>query len=148
MADNNEKKNSGRPKKYTVEKVIRAIEGTGGLRTQIAENLGCTIATVISYIKDYPEIKKALDDEENKVLDMAEGALFSLIQAGDTSAIFYYLNNKGRKRGYGVSNKYGMAAQDEGEKEKTGVLVTPGLLNEAEWEKAASDAGGKTGKGA
>lgn len=141
MAESKRKKEPGRPKKFTVEKFIEGIRDTGGLRSQIAENLGCSEATVYTYIREHPEIQKALEEEENRILDMAEGALFSLIQSGDTSAIFYYLNNKGRKRGYGVSNKYGLALQEnEGEKEKTGVLVTPGLLNDTDWEKAANSA--------
>ena len=44
--------------------------------------------------------KKEIKELENDLLDLAEGELLKLIKSGDRSSIFYYLNNKGRERGY------------------------------------------------
>lgn len=131
---------------HSVKKILSAIEGTGGIRSEIAKRLGCSIRTIYYYISEIPEVKQAVKEEEDKVLDMAESNLFLLIQNGDTSAIFYYLNNKGKARGYGYQ-KNPMLEQDTTTNErKTGVLVTPGILTEDTWEKTAENAakGGET----
>lgn len=128
-----------RKEKFTIAQVKKAIEGTGGLRSHIAERLECSYDTVLNYIARHPELQKAIKEEEEKVLDMAEGALYGLIQGGDTAAIFYYLNNKGKGRGYGYNPKLAALVEAEkGEEKKTGVLITPGLVQEDAWEKAAS----------
>lgn len=131
---------NGRPCKLSMQTVLEGIQDTGGIRTEICRKLNITRQTLYNYMKRYPKIKEALTDEEEKVLDMAEGNLFSLIQNGDTSAIFYYLNNKGRGRGYGQPYKTTVIEKDEGEQKKTGVLVTPGILTDNTWEEAAKQA--------
>lgn len=138
--EENEKSKGGRPEKYSIKTVLKAIKNTGGIRTQICANLKCDRKTLFKYMNKYPEIREAIEDEEESVLDMAESSLFALIQNGDSASIFYFLNNKGRKRGYGFNpNKVkdidDDASNDEGI--KTGVLETPGMLTEEEWEKAA-----------
>ena len=135
-----EKKKGGRPEKYSVNIVLKAIKNTGGIKTQICSNLNCDRKTLAKYIDKYPEIKEAIETEEESVLDMAESSLFALIQNGDSASIFYFLNNKGRKRGYGFNPH--VKIEDDSNKEsescvKTGVLETPGMLTEEAWEKAA-----------
>ncbi len=129
--------NSGRPCKLALQKILEGIQDTGGIRTEICRKLNISYQTLYNYMKRYPKIKDALIEEEEKVLDMAEGNLFGLIQNGDTSAIFYFLNNKGRGRGYGQPYKTTIIEKDEGEQKKTGVLVTPGILTDNTWEEAA-----------
>lgn len=128
---------NGRPCKLTLQKILEGIQDTGGIRTEICRKLNISYQTLYNYMKRYPKIKEALTEEEEKVLDMAEGNLFGLIQNGDTSAIFYFLNNKGRGRGYGQPYKTTIIDKDEGEQKKTGVLVTPGILTDNTWEEAA-----------
>lgn len=123
--------------KYTEKQVLQAIENTGGIRDEICKRLDCGRRTLSRYIDKFPGLRSALEDEEEKVLDMAESALFALIQNGDSTAIFYYLNNKGRKRGYGASRGQQDPTQEQGEERKTGVLVTPGILEADAWEQQA-----------
>ena len=88
--------------KFTPKKIVKAIENTGGIITDVCAKLKCSRPTFYNYMAMFPEIKEALDEEKEKVLDMTEGTLFKLIQNGDSTAIFYYLNNKGKARGYGA----------------------------------------------
>lgn len=132
------KKKGGKPLKFSVEKMLKAIDNSAGIKSEVAKRLNCSRSLIYEYIERFPEVRAAFEDEEEKVLDMAESSLFSLIQDGDTSAIFYYLNNKGKKRGYAAPAKYMPNIKDEGEKEKTGVLVTPGILDDETWEKLAA----------
>ena len=135
-----DEKTKGRPLKFKVEQVLEAIKDTGGIKTEVCQRLNCGRRTIYLYMDRFPEIKDAFEEEEEKVLDMAESSLFSLIQNGDTSAIFYYLNNKGRCRGYGAQvgrgQELGRERQEAGR--KTGVLVTPGMLSEDAWETQAT----------
>lgn len=143
MENSKNNKKGGRPLKYSVKNIIAAISDTGGIKTEICKRIGCDRRTLNLYIAKFPKVKEAYEEEEEKVLDMAEGALFSLIQNGDTSAIFYFLNNRGKRRGYAPPQKAGVDTADgQISKERTGVLVTPGLLTEEAWENAAN----KTGK--
>lgn len=131
-------KKSGRPLKYTVEQVVEAIKDTGGIKTEVCQRLNCGRRTIYLYIDRFPEIKEAFEEEEEKVLDMAESSLFAMIQNGDLTAIFYYLNNKGRRRGYGAPSGKIYEQEQQVEERKTGVLVTPGILSEESWEKQAA----------
>lgn len=131
-------KKNGRPLKYTVEQVLGAIKDTGGIKTEVCQRLNCGRRTIYLYIDRFPEIKEAFEEEEEKVLDMAESSLFAMIQNGDLTAIFYYLNNKGRRRGYGAPSGKIHEQEQQVEERKTGVLVTPGILSEESWEKQAA----------
>lgn len=131
-------KKNGRPLKYTVEQVLEAIKDTGGIKTEVCQRLNCGRRTIYLYIDRFPEIKEAFEEEEEKVLDMAESSLFAMIRNGDLTAIFYYLNNKGRRRGYGAPSGKIHEQEQQVEERKTGVLVTPGILSEESWEKQAA----------
>lgn len=131
-------KKNGRPLKYTAEQVLEAIKDTGGIKTEVCQRLNCGRRTIYLYIDRFPEIKEAFEEEEEKVLDMAESSLFAMIQNGDLTAIFYYLNNKGRRRGYGAPSGKIHEQEQQVEERKTGVLVTPGILSEESWEKQAA----------
>ena len=86
--------------KYSEADVIKAIAGTGGIISTICEKLNCSRGTFYGYLKKRPAIKQAYEDEQESVLDMAEGSLFGLIQGGDLGAICFYLKCKGKARGF------------------------------------------------
>lgn len=134
----NDKKTFGRKQKCTEIQILEAIKGSAGIKTTIAKRLGISFHTLQSYIKKYDSVKDALLDEEETVLDMAEGNLFKLIQNGDVSAIFYFLNNKGKRRGYGFIDKKQTQEQAQTDEHKTGVLISPGLFSEDTWETEAA----------
>lgn len=130
-------KRTGRKQKYTEKQILEAIKGSAGIKTTIIKKLGITYPTFQVYLNKYKTVRDALLVEEETVLDMAEGNLFKLIQNGDTAAIFYYLNNKGKKRGYGYQREKLPDTTDAPIEERvTGVLETPGMISEEAWEKA------------
>lgn len=132
------KNKGGRPKKLTEEKILDAISGSAGIKTTILKRLNVSLPTLNKYIDESPSLQQALKIEEESVLDMAEGTLYQLIQNGDAGAIFYFLNNKGKSRGYGQYKKGDFDYKDDEKREEreTGVLVTPGMLTEETWEAA------------
>lgn len=87
--------------RHSVDQIIEAIKDTGGLINEICERLNICRNTFASYRRRFPKVEEAYLEECDRVSDMAEGQLFSAIQAGNLAAVFYYLNNKARHRGYG-----------------------------------------------
>ena len=131
---------AGKPKR-TKAQIIEAIRGSGGLRSEILARLGLrSYDTLRAYLEKYPEAREALESEEERLLDTAESKLHALIESGNFGAIVYYLNNKGKKRGYAWNGGKHDPRGDE-KNENAGVLVTPGMLGDDEWEKAAQNAG-------
>lgn len=112
--------------------------GTGGIVSQIAEKLQCSRNTVYAYIDKYPEVKTAYDDEKEMILDVCEEGLFAKIYGQDFEAIKYYLERKGKCRGYGGQDQFGKGPEESGNAQReSGVLRVPGLLSEDAWESAA-----------
>lgn len=119
--------------------ILKAIEGTGGIIVRIAEKLSVSRQAVYDYIDRYDEVRQAIQNEKDTILDVCEEGLFSMIYGRDFEAIKYYLERKGKCRGYGGQDRFGKGPDDEVDMDKpeSGVLVTPGLLSEDAWETAA-----------
>ncbi len=86
--------------RYRAAQFIEAIKGTGGIISSIASRVGCSWHTAKRYVKLYPTVGRAYDDECEAILDLAEVKTIGLIKEGDAMMIRYYLSTKGRHRGY------------------------------------------------
>ncbi len=106
------KKAIGR-QRIRISTVIKAINGTGGIISQVAERLQCSRQTVYTYINKYKKVKSAYDDEKDTILDVCEEGLFAKIYGQDFEAIKYYLERKGKSRGYGGQDQFGKGQEDE-----------------------------------
>lgn len=85
---------------YNEDQVIKAIKGTGGIKTKIAERLKISRWTVDNYISRWPAVQAAYEEECERITDLAETKLIELIEAADWNAIKFYLQTKGKERGY------------------------------------------------
>ncbi len=90
----------GQPQKASVKKILKAIEGTGGLKTAIATKLGVHRTTVLEYEKKYETVRRAIEEEADKILDKCESNLFVRIQEGNEDTSRWVLARKGKNRGY------------------------------------------------
>ena len=88
-------------KRLTQKQIIDALYEADGILGAAADNLGCTRQTIYNRMKKAPKIAAAYGDARELSIDKTESKLFSNIKKGKESSIFYYLNNMGRKRGYG-----------------------------------------------
>ena len=86
--------------KLSKKKFIEALEDTGGVITTIAKKLGVSRKSIYDYLIKFPELKEYLNDEKEKILDMAEISLFSQVKDKDFSATKYILGTLGKRRGY------------------------------------------------
>lgn len=87
-------------KGYTKAKVLAAIKGSAGIRTTIANRLGCTWGTANKWANYWPETREAMQHEKESVLDLCEGTLFKAVQEGDTGSAKWILSTMGKDRGY------------------------------------------------
>ena len=72
-----------RTEQLSVKKIVKACEGTGGIKTAIATKLSVTRQTIDRYERLYLTVRNAIQEELNKVIDKAESNLFVHIQEGD-----------------------------------------------------------------
>ena len=91
---------SANQEKYTPEQIITALEKHKGLVSKAAKALRCSRQTVMNYAARYPEVREAMDDAREAMLDVAESKLFDAVRKGQPWAVCFYLKTQGKKRGY------------------------------------------------
>ena len=87
-------------RKPTKTQVKKAIHDSGGIIDEIARRLGVSWATARSYINKWDDTKALYDDENERLLDMAEETVINSIKKGDTQDAKWLLARKGKRRGY------------------------------------------------
>ena len=80
---------------HTVKQILKAIENSGGIKTNVAKKLGVARQTIDRYQRLYPKIAKALEEEMSMVRDKAESNIFAGIQKGDIPISQWLLRYKG-----------------------------------------------------
>jgi len=107
----------GRPPKFKVKTVRKALERAGGSMTGAGEILGCSRRTVADYINRHPTLAAALEEINEIDVDEAETNLKRGVRRGDGWAVCFTLKTKGKDRGYvertEFTGKNGGAIQSE-----------------------------------
>lgn len=85
----------------TKEKLLKAIENSGGIVSVIANKLGVSWHTANKYIQKWEETKQAYKDETQKFLDICEKTVLKSVKEGDVQTAKWVLAHKARDRGYG-----------------------------------------------
>ena len=65
--------------KFTEDQIAKALIKSATV-TGAAQILGCTRKTIYDYMKKYPDLKDAIHDAREQMLDVAETALMSNIK--------------------------------------------------------------------
>ena len=86
--------------KLTVKVFKKAVKDTGGILKDIAHNAGVERVAVWSFLKKHPNLQELIEDEREKIVDTAEGSLYSQVKGRQEWATKFILKTKGRKRGY------------------------------------------------
>ena len=90
----------GRRAKFTQVEVARALTAANGLVTSAARRLGCNPKTVYRNIERFPALKDVLHEAREVTLDLVESKLMEAIEAGNLTAIIFFLKTRGKSRGY------------------------------------------------
>lgn len=80
--------------------VRSAILSAAGLKTATAEKLGVSSATLYRYIARFPELNAVFEEVNERMLDLAEGNIVKALQAGDKRVSRWFLETRGKHRGY------------------------------------------------
>lgn len=97
------------------EEYLDALKLSAGLITQACKKVGIgSRNTIALWRRKDPKFDAACKEAEKEAcemaLDQAEGALMRNIQAGDTKAIRFYLQCKGKSRGYDLRQEIDLNA--------------------------------------
>lgn len=68
--------------KYTVKQVLAAIEGSCGIKAEIARRIGAHRHLIERYAAKHEIINAAIEQERERVIDKAESNLFTAIENG------------------------------------------------------------------
>lgn len=85
--------------KFTHEEIIIALSKAGTI-SGAAIILGCDRSTVATYQNKHPEIRAAVIEAKEKLLDIAESELMKNVKRGHPSSVFFTLKTLGKNRGY------------------------------------------------
>lgn len=85
------------------KKFLKALEKTQGLVSLAMRISGIDSDCHYKWMKKDLEYKEKVEKIEEDRLDMAEATVMAKISENDLKAAMFYLENKGRRRGYGKS---------------------------------------------
>ena len=80
--------------------MIQALEKSLGVVTTACRAVDISRETHYRWMREDADYKAAVDELDNVALDFAESKLHKRIEAGDTTAVIFYLKTKGKNRGY------------------------------------------------
>lgn len=111
-------------------KIIGALRKWGGIKALAAKELKTTRQNINGRVNRSPKIQEALSEIEEENLDIGEGHLIKALRNGDKDTVRYYLDRKGKKRGYG--NRVDVGVDDA-----TAEAIVAGLGGSVEAFRAA-----------
>lgn len=86
---------------YTDETIIKAIKGSGGIITSIANKLGCAWDTANKAVNKNERTRTAYKNEKEQILDLSENVVYESIKSGNTQDAKWVLATLGKRRGFG-----------------------------------------------
>ncbi len=128
MPRGGKKGNKGNPKGYTgtyrisqaerlKRRFVEALKETMGIFGLAAEKVNVPRSTFYLWMKKDPAFNQAVRDIEEDRTDFVESKLLNNINDGKENSITYYLDRKGRKRGYGPKEQIDLNISPETESE-------------------------------
>lgn len=84
--------------------MVEAMKQTLHNVTAATRHLGISRTQHYKWLKDDPEYREQIEESLEVSLDFAEAKLRELIAKGNTRAIIFFLESKGKSRGYGLKN--------------------------------------------
>jgi hypothetical protein len=110
--------------KISIKKFKIAIVDSGGNQSLVAERLNCNRSSVCRFLQKNPPMKDLLEEEAEKVIDVAENIVdHQIVKDKDLDTAKWKLlhSKRGKARGYGIKQemehdvKAPLTAQDLGE---------------------------------
>lgn len=99
----------------TKQNALKLLTKCFGNISLTCDKLGVSRQTFYKWRAQDKEFDRAVEEINERTLDMVESKLIEGINEGNARLIMFYLNCKGKKRGYGLKN--------ENESDKTGGII-------------------------
>lgn len=77
-----------------------AVKDSLGIKTIIAQRLGCSLMGLYKWLERHPEAYDVINEESEKLIDKAELNLTEALNQKDWRATEFVLKTKGQKRGF------------------------------------------------
>jgi len=91
---------ASKKRELTAKRIIKALEKAHGLVGLAADIAGIHRNTVSKYIRDFPSVAESVEDARERLYDTVESKLYERIEAGDLTAIIFFLKTRCKHRGY------------------------------------------------
>ncbi len=91
---------ASKKRELTAKRIIKAVEKAHGLVGLAADMAGIHRNTVSKYIREFPTVAEAVEDARERLYDTVESKLYERIEAGDLTAIIFFLKTRCKDRGY------------------------------------------------
>lgn len=85
---------------FSKERFEMAIKDSMGIKTGIAQRVGCSRQTVENALERWPDLQTMIADERTSIIDLAETKLMQQISGGELRAILFTLETLGKDRGW------------------------------------------------
>ena len=99
------------------ENIIKVLNEKNGNILETAKALSITRRCLYNWIEKDEELKQAVIDARETIIDIAENKLLQAINSGDMTAIIFTLKTLGKARGY-IETKEVKVSDIEGMKNK------------------------------
>lgn len=90
----------GRPERFTVEQVGKALLLSGGIINRTARRLKCDRRVLQNYLHRHPELQDCIDEAKDIWLDDSEDQLRAAAKRGEPWAVKFTLERLGADRGW------------------------------------------------
>lgn len=119
---------------YRKEKMIKALKKSLGIVQTACDAVGISRPTHYNWLREDSDYREKVDEVLEIRLDLVEGKLLQNIKSNNQRAIEYYLNTKGKSRGYGSG-----VIDDSRDKTETEWDVRESFLEDDEGEEDYND---------
>jgi len=86
---------------HSIAQIEAALHKADGRPAAAARILGISRQAMHDRIARTPRLREVIEEIEQTLLDLAEGAIIKAVRAGHFPTIKWFLDRRGRKRGYG-----------------------------------------------
>jgi predicted transcriptional regulator len=87
--------------RITQDEWIEAVRNSAGVVALVAAKLGVSRQTIWEHRKKHAWLDEAFKETVEQSLDLAESNISAALQAGNLKATMWYLERKGKTRGFG-----------------------------------------------
>ena len=92
------------------DKFIEQLKKSGGILKPACESMHVSRQTILDWRKDDSDFDRACAETCELFLDEAESRLYAAVRRGNLKAIKFYLERKGRSRGYDLHQDIDLTA--------------------------------------